>query len=555
MSSYDNGVRRRSPVIGDLQIEPVDSLSADTNAAEPVDVLLELNLRYPGGRVAVTRALSRLWDSWSAVARPAIDGGPPVHADPAEPAEPADADPAEPAEPAEPADADPLSRPRRVSSHIYQVVVTRAELDQLITADRNDRNGGATVIFKAWPDYALYPLIDRSAATVKAPAAWRSYQALGKEIVWAVIDSGIQADHQHFADLLIAGDIPADATPPIVAAIHGAAAPVSKATGFHRDFTSLVAPSQLGPLVGPGAPLTDELGHGSHVAGIIAGQGTRGSVVVAASDEPSGSEGFVQRTPGDDLWGMAPNCQLVSLKVMRKNLQGDWVTSSAAIIAALEYIRTDVNVSRSAMQIHGVNISLGCDWDPAHYAAGQSPLCQAVDELVASGVVVVISAGNGGSTGAPADAKQNISLMGTVTEPGHAEGAITVGSTHRDAPLAFGVSWRSGKGPTLDGRSKPDVIAPGEWITSVAVGNIRATAGLNKPGIDPRRTYAEQSGTSMAAPHVSGVIAGFLSARPEFIGRPQQVKELMCRTATDLGRERYAQGHGLIDAMRMLSDS
>ena len=74
-------------------------------------------------------------------------------------------------------------------------------------------------------------------------------------------------------------------------------------------------------------------------------------------------------------------------------------------------------------------------------------------------------------------------------------------------------------------------------------------------GIDPNVTYAEQSGTSMAAPHVSGVIAGFLSSRPEFIGRPQQVKALLCSSATDLGRERYAQGHGLVDAMRMLSNS
>jgi subtilisin family serine protease len=67
-------------------------------------------------------------------------------------------------------------------------------------------------------------------------------------------------------------------------------------------------------------------------------------------------------------------------------------------------------------------------------------------------------------------------------------------------------------------------------------------------------TYAEQSGTSMAAPHVSGVIAAFLSARPEFIGRPRQVKRLLTESATDLGRERYAQGAGLVDLMRMLAN-
>ena len=103
---------------------------------------------------------------------------------------------------------------------------------------------------------------------------------------------------------------------------------------------------------------------------------------------------------------MAPNCELVSLKVMRRDNLGNWVTSWSTVLAALEYIRTEVNVSRSKMRIHGVNISLGCEWDPLHYAAGQSPLCQAVNELVASGVVVVISSGNGGSTVASDDAKQ-----------------------------------------------------------------------------------------------------------------------------------------------------
>jgi hypothetical protein len=57
----------------------------------------------------------------------------------------------------------------------------------------------------------------------------------------------------------------------------------------------------------------------------------------------------------------------------------------------------------------------------------------------------------------------------------------------------------------------------------------------------------------MAAPHVSGVVAAFLSARPEFIGRPRAVKELLLACATDLGRERYAQGAGLVDLMRMLA--
>ena len=103
-----------------------------------------------------------------------------------------------------------------------------------------------------------------------------------------------------------------------------------------------------------------------------------------------------------------------------------------------------------------MNISLGCPWDPTHYAAGQSPLSQAVNQLVHSGVVVVVSAGNGG--GGRSQTGDEISVLGSITEPAHAEDCIAVGSTHRDAPHAFGVSWTSSRGPTLDGRLKPDVV-------------------------------------------------------------------------------------------------
>jgi subtilisin family serine protease len=96
---------------------------------------------------------------------------------------------------------------------------------------------------------------------------------------------------------------------------------------------------------------------------------------------------------------------------------------------------------------------------------------------------------------------------------------------------------------------KPDLVAPGEKILSCAAGQRMQKV---KEKIGSPCTYLEDSGTSMAAPHVSGVIAAFLSIRNEFIGRAEEVKEIFLSTATDLKRERTFQGHGLVDLMRAI---
>jgi len=92
------------------------------------------------------------------------------------------------------------------------------------------------------------------------------------------------------------------------------------------------------------------------------------------------------------------------------------------------------------------------------------------------------------------------------------------------------------------------VIAPGEKILSCAAGKQRDEAKAK--GADCN--YVEDSGTSMAAPHVSGIIAAFLSVRREYIGRPEAVKDIFLGTATDLRRDRNFQGHGLVDLMRAI---
>ncbi|KAA9156716.1 S8 family serine peptidase [Amycolatopsis acidicola] len=484
-------------------------------------MLVELNVNYPGGLAAVRREFYALWEGFAEQA----DGWWPPER--------------EPANLVEPRVPDGLAL---IAPKLYQCVLSREALREMVLADQR-HDGRPPTIFRVWPDYPLSPQIDRSAPTVKADAAWQSYGARGKGIVWAVIDTGIDATHPHFSALELAHD--------------SAAAPDGKTSRLHRDFSYYVDPATNSPAPGgaddPARALVDEAGHGTHVAGIIAGCTPAGVHPQVAESNDPGDGGYVPRAHVNVLSGMAPECELLSIKVMRRK-GGVWVSSSSAVIRALTYLRTEVNIDPGVPRVHGVNMSLGVEWEPGQYAAGQSPLCQAVNQLVAAGVVVVVSAGNNGAS-APGDSSTTSAVLGSITEPAHAEDCIAVGSTHRDAPHAFGVTWTSGKGPTLDGRRKPDVVAPGEWISSAATGEIRARAGFAVPpgGPDCAPTYAEQSGTSMAAPHVSGVVAAFLSARPEFIGRPRLIKDLLTASAVDLGRERYAQGAGLVDLMRMLA--
>ena len=106
-----------------------------------------------------------------------------------------------------------------------------------------------------------------------------------------------------------------------------------------------------------------------------------------------------------------------------------------------------------------------------------------------------------------------------------------------------------------------NTLSPGERIISCAAGKKlekehgTGAVGSGEDHVDADgfiRQYTEDSGTSMAAPHVSGVIAAFLSIRREFIGRPEQVKEIFISNATDLKREAYMQGQGLVDLMRSI---
>lgn len=406
---------------------------------------------------------------------------------------------------------------------LAQYVVANLTPDSIRALVKADRDQPPQAIYQIWPDFEVNALVNRSVATVKADAARVSFAAAGKGIVWAVVDSGIDKNHAHFKE-------------------HDTLA--LDRTLRHKDFT-----------LGANAPTTDVYGHGTHVAGIIAGDSAgfrklrppRDAVAIRAMRDERNKTDYVQ-IPPDQFVGMAPQCKLVSYKVLDDKGRGD----STAIIAALQDIQK-VNRYSHKLKIHGVNLSVGYPIDPTWFACGQSPVCVEVTSLVNSGVVVVVAAGNTGFGYNLDYVKGNVaSGQGqTINDPGNTEAAITVGSTHRDMPHTYGVSYFSSKGPTGDGRAKPDLIAPGEKIVSCAAGSTRTDIQA-KPDVPKAIDYVEDSGTSMAAAHVSGVIAAFLSVRREFIGRPADIKKIFTSTATDLGRVTDFQGHGLVDLMRAI---
>ena len=405
-------------------------------------------------------------------------------------------------------------------------------------------------IYRIWPDFRIRALTDRSVMTVKADAAGRSYEANGRNIAWAVVDSGVQADHPHFG--------PAeDASKHLLR--H------SEVADLHRDFTKPEASATPVPKANKSSALADPCGHGTHVAGIIAGQAPEDAVtferVYVPTSDDTHTVSLQQRSCETSyLRGVAPKCRIVSLRV----LEADGSGRSSDVIQALAYIREQVNTNPKLLRIHGVNLSVGYEFDAEMFACGQSPLCAEVDRLVQSGVVVVAAAGNTGYGNAASIARTTrVGISNSINDPGNANGAITVGATHRDSPHTYGVSYFSSKGPTGDGRMKPDLVAPGERITSCAAGQKLETLPIAATGTKATKksgaktssalaAYVDDSGTSMAAPHVSGAIAAFLSIRREFIGRPDDVKRVFLDSATPLGRERYFEGRGLLDLMRAI---
>ncbi len=340
-------------------------------------------------------------------------------------------------------------------------------------------------VYAVWRSAAKKKLLNRSRSVLQADAARESYAARGRGIRWAVLDTGVRSDHPHFA---MSGRTQ------------------SRITAIW-DCTKRGRPRRL--------PADDDRdGHGSHVAGIIAG------------------------TSGDGVYsGVAQEAELVVYKVLNDRGEGE----DAWIIKALDHI-AEQNENNAHLAIHGLNLSLGGPYDSTVYGCGFTPICQELRRAWRSGVVVVVACGNEGQLEVQtSDGDVEINTPMSIGDPANLEDCIAVGSVNADRPHLYGVSAFSSRGPTSDGRSKPDVVAPGERITSVNA-RFRGTRNL----------YRVESGTSMAAPHVSGLLAAFLSVRREFIGRPDEVKKILLDTCTDIGRDRQHQGRGIPNLMKML---
>ncbi|MGV0744648.1 S8 family peptidase [Mycolicibacterium sp. XJ870] len=486
-------IPRHDPVLAGVITPPLRQQMAaappvDTAGEEPMSIMIELNL---GFQPSIPDAMDRVRHLWSLVGA--------------------------------------TGEPVGLADQFMVGDLTPAQVKSLVSADAVPQSWPGRAIYRIWPDFDVHPQIDASSNTVKAIAAQRSFASCGDGIVWAVVDSGIDEKHPHFA--------------------HHHTLTHPSVVDLHRDFT------------GGHAPLTDTDGHGTHVAGIIAGGlvdwGDK-QVVVAEkrlnSPERGGDPIIQPRELSDPgrLAGMAPKTKLVSLKVLGP---GDQVSKVSRVMQALAHVRALNAGSERVPRIHGVNLSLGYQFDAEWYACGQSPMCVEVDKTVRSGVVVVVAAGNSGYISlSPAFGKDSVKFTAdmTINDPGNTESAITVGSTHRSSPHTFGVSYFSSRGPTGDGRRKPDLVAPGERITSAAAGTRRDTV-TNQIDVGAEvPVYIEESGTSMAAPHVSGAIAAFLSVQREFVSRPEAIKRIFVESATSLGRDPAFQGSGLLDLMRAL---
>ena len=245
----------------------------------------------------------------------------------------------------------------------------------------------------------------------------------------------------------------------------------------------------------------DDHGHGTHVAAIAAGDGTGGGDSSA-------------------FHGVAPRSRIYAAKVLDAAGSG----ADSGVIAGVQWCAEQSGV-------HIISMSLGTTGS----SDGRDSLSQAVNNAVAAGKSVVVAAGNSG------DGPE------TVGSPGAAAQAVTVGAAAEWSAPASAPNHSNGiylapfssRGPTADGRLKPDIVAPGVSVTSARAGTTNS--------------YVTWSGTSMATPFVSGALALALQANPEIT--PGNLKGLLLSTAQDRGASGADNdwGAGLLDGAGLVA--
>ncbi|WP_167957873.1 S8 family peptidase [Anaerosporobacter faecicola] len=260
--------------------------------------------------------------------------------------------------------------------------------------------------------------------------------------------------------------------------------------------------------------LYDDNGHGTHVSGIIGGNGV-------ASD--------------GKYMGIAPKCNIISVKAL--NYKGNGNVSD--VLSAFEWIIEN----QKKYNIRIVNISVG---STSEEASEDSNLVVGVDDLWDRGFVVVVAAGNNGPG------------PRTISMPGISRKVITVGASDDNVSVeVFGTRTidYSGRGPTPACIKKPDVVAPGSNIVSCCPpgSESHGNRGLlfGRARNEPYgKMYTNKSGTSMATPIVTGAMALLLSAYPDMTNR--EVKIRIKNSSTDMGLLHQQQGWGLLNIKKLI---
>jgi serine protease AprX len=332
-------------------------------------------------------------------------------------------------------------------------------------------------------DRVVVGTLERTGATIGATAVREEFGYDGSGVGIAVIDSGI--------------------------------------TSWHDDLTgggSLQRVDSFVDFVNGRNAAYDDYGHGTHVAGIIAGNGM----------DSSGARS-----------GVAPNARLIVLKVLDATGSGH----ISDVIDALHYVL----VNRAALNIRVVNLSVATG---VYESYDVDPLTRAAQRLVRAGVVVVAASGNYGHD------PQGRIIYGGVTAPGNAPWVLTVGASSHMGTVDRSddrIAGFSSRGPTaIDLAAKPDLVAPGVGIESLSDPS-SAFYTTQSPyllaGTVPTTylPYLSQSGTSMAAPVVSGTVALMLQANPSLT--PNQVKAILQYTAQVYPRyDPLTEGAGFLNA-------